>query len=141
LIKVVETSLNGTLHDGLVLRNADSEEAKQRLEQLETLLTNSKQWPLLRSVYGNYTTLVPSVKSNEYWTGEPPYTNFTAWKGTLDYIFMFPIKQEHEKEKESLLLRSILEIPPENVLNIQTALPSDTFPSDHISIGCTFELL
>lgn len=137
LIKLVESSLNGTL-DELNNRKASSERDKKRLEEVAQFLSDAKKYPLLHSVYRNYTDLVP-VKPCEFWSGEPPYTNYTTWKGTLDYIFIFPIKKEVEEAK-SLELIGVLEIPPEELLSKQTALPSDIFPSDHISIGCLLQL-
>jgi mRNA deadenylase 3'-5' endonuclease subunit Ccr4 len=59
-------------------------------------------------------------------------------KGTLDYIFFDPLKKE---EKDSLILKSIVEIPSEEIVSKQKGLPSDEFGSDHVSIMAVFELL
>lgn len=64
--------------------------------------------------------------------------NLFSRKGTLDYIFFSPVKKE---DKDSVVLKSIVEIPSEEVLAKQTGLPSDEFGSDHVSIMATFELL
>lgn len=73
------------------------------------------------------------------WTGEPPFTHFVdRYRGTLDYIM---VTDEGEKEGASRLgAVSLLEIPTEEEVSKQTALPNDMFSSDHLCIGCKFLL-
>lgn len=64
--------------------------------------------------------------------GEAKFTNFPEkFQGTLDYIFFEP---------ERMSLKSILEIPPEEILRIEDFLPNFQFSSDHISLKATFKL-
>jgi len=61
---------------------------------------------------------------------EPEYTNYTdEFKGTLDYIFF---------SSESLAVLAISEVDAESHLKQETALPSSTRPSDHLSLVAAF---
>merc|ERR1719183_1615578 len=61
---------------------------------------------------------------------EAQYTNYTEdFKGTLDYIWFSP---------DTLSVLAISEVDVESQLTQETALPSSTRPSDHISLVCTF---
>merc|ERR1712224_1124701 len=61
---------------------------------------------------------------------EARYTNYTEnFKGTLDYIWFSP---------NILSVLAISEVDIESQLTQETALPSSTRPSDHISLVCTF---
>lgn len=61
---------------------------------------------------------------------EAQYTNYTEdFKGTLDYIWFSP---------DTLSVLAISEVDIESQLAQETALPSSTRPSDHISLVCTF---
>jgi len=61
---------------------------------LNSLISKIKEYPPLRSVYSTYRSTDPNHSRNPNWfpdldpyEGEPTYTNYTEWKGTLDYIF------------------------------------------------------
>jgi len=137
LTKIVSSSIDGTLSQEYKNRTVKSPSEVLRIQQLKELLENSKKFPLLKSAYSNYTDLDKSMTPSKYWNGEPAYTSYAGWKGTLDYIFLL----DGEETKKSLKLTAILSIPEERLLSEQTGLPSEKFPSDHLSIGATFQLL
>ncbi|KAI9505109.1 RNA exonuclease ngl2 [Coemansia spiralis] len=84
----------------------------------------------MQSCYGTYSELDPSYRT-EQWHGEPIFTNYAIWKGTLDYIFFTP-------ETTSLVLREVLSLPAEK--RMKPGLPNDTFPSDHVSLIARFDM-
>jgi CCR4-NOT transcription complex subunit 6 len=62
---------------------------------------------------------------------EAEYTNYTEdFKGTLDYIWY---------SSESLSVLAISQVDDEGQLSQETALPSSTRPSDHVSLVATFK--
>merc|ERR1719230_2505959 len=61
---------------------------------------------------------------------EAQYTNYTEdFKGTLDYIWF---------SSDTLAVLAISQVDEESQLTQETALPSSTRPSDHISLVTTF---
>merc|ERR1719442_268873 len=61
---------------------------------------------------------------------EAQYTNYTEdFKGTLDYIWFSP---------DALAVLTISQVDDESQLTQETALPSSTRPSDHVSLVSTF---
>jgi len=61
---------------------------------------------------------------------EAEYTNYTEdFKGTLDYIFF---------SADSLAVLAVSQVDEEAQLQQETALPSSTRPSDHVSLVATF---
>merc|ERR1712056_95224 len=61
---------------------------------------------------------------------EAQYTNYTEeFKGTLDYIWFSP---------DALAVLAISQVDDESQLTQETALPSSTRPSDHVSLVATF---
>lgn len=61
---------------------------------------------------------------------EAQYTNYTEdFKGTLDYIWF---------SQTNLAVLAISQVDEENQLTQETALPSSTRPSDHVSLVATF---
>merc|ERR1719456_846599 len=59
------------------------------------------------------------------------YTNYTEdFKGTLDYIWY---------TSEQLVVLAISQVDDESQLSQETALPSSTRPSDHVSLVATFK--
>lgn len=61
---------------------------------------------------------------------EASFTNYTEeFKGALDYIFFTP---------ESLAVLAVSQVDDESQLSQETALPSSTRPSDHVSLVATF---
>ncbi|OMJ19117.1 RNA exonuclease NGL2 [Smittium culicis] len=95
------------------------------------------------SSYSNYSQYDESHLNNPKWTGEPLYTNYTNWKGTLDYIMIqrFPFKDTEtnsinkcstNNNSQAFVLKEILSIP--NTTFLIPGLPNEVFSSDHISI-------
>ncbi|KAI7834226.1 Endonuclease/exonuclease/phosphatase [Kickxella alabastrina] len=82
----------------------------------------------MRSCYDTYADLDPSYRTDQ-WKGEPIYTNYTSWKGTLDYIFYTP--------GLGLEVRKILSLPAES--RLKPGLPNEVFSSDHVSILARFD--
>merc|ERR1719291_1119780 len=61
---------------------------------------------------------------------EAQYTNYTEdFKGTLDYIWF---------SSSTLAVLAISQVDEESQLTQETALPSSTRPSDHVSLVATF---
>lgn len=83
----------------------------------------------LVSCYGGYAYLDPTYKTDQ-WEGEPIYTNYTGWKGTLDYIFYGP---------ERLKATQVLSLPAED--RMKPGLPNNIYASDHVSLMSKFETL
>merc|ERR1711971_363723 len=73
----------------------------------------------------------PMSTAYETCTGcEALYTNYTEdFKGTLDYIWFTP---------DALAVLAISQVDDEPQLQQETALPSSTRPSDHVSLVATF---
>jgi CCR4-NOT transcription complex subunit 6 len=62
---------------------------------------------------------------------EADYTNYTEdFKGTLDYIWY---------SHDNLVVLAISQVDDETQLSQETALPSSTRPSDHVSLVATFK--
>ena len=91
--------------------------------------------------------------------GEPSFTNYTLWKGTLDYIFWMidfdqdplqnvktvseTLKEEktlslHPKDQIWVRFLRVLTLP--SVGNCLPGLPNSTFPSDHLALMAEVEL-
>ncbi|KAJ1547204.1 RNA exonuclease ngl2 [Nowakowskiella sp. JEL0078] len=107
------------------------------------LLESFKSYPKFKSSYANYRDHDHSHTINpdwfnaegiceEHWAGEPSYTNFGIWKGTLDYIFY-----SNDFPGVNCSVVKLLEIPKEDVL--KPAIPNNIFPSDHISVMTELE--
>jgi mRNA deadenylase 3'-5' endonuclease subunit Ccr4 len=121
------------------------------MEEVRSIIDRRGQWPLLTSVYRRYTEVMAddireSVmesgrKEWSGWEGEgphhPPFTHYVdRYQGTLDHIFVVEGGEEREEEGESRLeVVAVLEIPTEEVVTRQTALPNEVFGSDHLAIG------
>ncbi|KAJ3296743.1 hypothetical protein HK104_001253 [Borealophlyctis nickersoniae] len=115
------------------------------------LISRMSALPRLHSCYATYRATDPSHTVNPdwkdghgsgnetLWDGEPTYTNFTEWKGTLDYIF---VAEESEQERAVdvgprrqqtfVVVDNVLEIPREEYL--QPGIPNQHFPSDHVPL-------
>lgn len=128
----------------IVQKPQTDEEIAERYEKVEALYKSLAQLPLVESMYRNYFEVDPTAKQTEKYhekpKTEPPYTTYTPIaKLTLDYILLFKaewcLDDDFELEPESLL-----SIPDEKSLSIQTALPNDYLGSDHVSIACKFKL-
>ncbi|KAJ3138877.1 hypothetical protein HDU90_000782 [Geranomyces variabilis] len=92
---------------------------------LSRILDSFATLPRLQSAYATY-------RSGE---GEPAFTNYTNWKGTLDYLFLCELDtsnhQSGEEAKKScrVSFSSILELP--NATYLEPGLPNSDFASDH----------
>ena len=81
---------------------------------------STTKWPLLRHFLP-----LRSV------CGFPAYTNFVAgFQGTLDWIFA---------SSNRFGVRGVLEVPSEDAVGAETALPSSVFPSDHVALVCDLQ--
>lgn len=64
--------------------------------------------------------------------GAPEFTNYTeGFKACLDYIYF---------EANRLSLKSFVPLPKEEVLQKEVAIPSSSFPSDHIPLIADLKL-
>ncbi|KAK9835122.1 hypothetical protein WJX84_011986, partial [Apatococcus fuscideae] len=72
---------------------------------------------------------------NELLGGEPPYTSCHGrFIGTVDFMWFTP-------EMEGLRLRPRRALLPPPLDSLHCGLPSPTWPSDHISLLCDFQML
>ena len=103
--------------------NGDAEKSKTGLIHLigADLFTHSS--PSLKSAY------FEALKGRE-----PPVTCVDLEqdnkKQTLDYIWF---------SGDTLQLESVVDVPSEAQIDAEVAFPSQTFPSDHISLSATFK--
>ncbi|KAJ1668321.1 RNA exonuclease ngl2 [Coemansia sp. RSA 1813] len=105
------------------------EQMKVDTERVRKLVsTIQRDYEPLKSCYSTYTDL-DSAYRTEQWQGEPIFTNYTDWKGTLDYIFF--------TSGSGISLREVLSLPEEK--RMKPGLPNDTFPSDHVSLIARFD--
>ncbi|KAJ2457593.1 RNA exonuclease ngl2 [Coemansia sp. RSA 2424] len=81
----------------------------------------------LRSCYSTYADLDVAYRT-EQWPGEPVFTNYAKWKGTLDYIFFRP--------GQGLHAQAVMSLPAER--HMKPGLPNETFPSDHVALLARF---
>ncbi|KAJ3404774.1 hypothetical protein HDV05_006920 [Chytridiales sp. JEL 0842] len=96
------------------------------------ILAHLSSHPTLVSAYSTYQSLATSGSFT--WTGEPGYTTYTEFKGTLDYIFT-------EKDNSSGVTPrplKVLKIPEAEVL--EPGLPNWEYPSDHVPIMAEYSL-
>ncbi|KAI9353543.1 Endonuclease/exonuclease/phosphatase [Obelidium mucronatum] len=104
------------------------------------LLEQVKSFGLYSSAYCTYRTHHESHSDlstvESPWDGEPSYTSFDDWRGTLDYIMY---RKEAEKDSEwELQVKSVLKIPEAKWL--EPGLPNLRFPSDHVPILTEFRV-
>lgn len=112
-------------------------EIYQRVQKWVTRKKQSRQlMPLygkMRSAYENYQCPPNKITADERLTRDetfPSYTNYTVnFKGTLDHIFY---------NQDALKVKHLLEIPEQKDLQMQTAIPSTKYPSDHFRIEAIF---
>ncbi|TPX74285.1 hypothetical protein CcCBS67573_g04439 [Chytriomyces confervae] len=67
--------------------------------------------------------------TSQQWAGEPSYTCFDTWRGTLDYIMVL---EELRQAARKLVPVQVLQIPRPQWL--EPGLPNLRFPSDHVPI-------
>ena len=117
---------------------------------------SSSRYPHLASAYASYTSHDLSHSSmlssdlSSPWTGEPRYTNYSSWKGTLDYIFYAhddkteTLKDDDDmndtviksKFNHSIDVLQVLKIPDAN--SLEPGIPNEVHPSDHVPIMAQF---
>jgi mRNA deadenylase 3'-5' endonuclease subunit Ccr4 len=108
----------------------EEHEASLQKEQSEKLLEGCAKLPQLVSTYASYTDLDKGHKRTEDWAGEPSYTTYGEWSGTLDYLFLLA-------EERTLGVKRILKIP--SLPDVQPGLPNEWFPSDHVCTMAEYE--
>jgi len=110
------------------------------------LINKIKEFPEGKSSYASYRDNDPNHTVNpawekEYFKGEPTYTTYCSWKGTLDYIFLmndndFKYEKDHNTDitfnPSYLNVTKNLNIP--DCKDLEPGLPNLRFPSDHICI-------
>ncbi|KAJ2348405.1 RNA exonuclease ngl2 [Coemansia erecta] len=110
-------------------RKAD-EQLQRDTGRVERLVsTMQAEGQVLESCYATYANVDPAYRT-EQWLGEPIYTNYSLWKGTLDYIFYSP--------NRGLSVREVMSLPSE--ARLKPGIPNDTFASDHVSLVARFDL-
>ncbi|ORX51425.1 Endonuclease/exonuclease/phosphatase [Piromyces finnis] len=117
------------------------------------LIEEIKKFPKGKSSYSSYRDNDPShtinpnwKKGHEFFKGEPTYTTYCGWKGTLDYEFImddndFKFNQENNDisfNPTYLKVTKNLNVPKSDIL--EPGLPNLNFPSDHICIMSEIEL-
>ena len=126
----------------------DIEALNKKERELEELLANDTKrvdglvkafqanFPPYISAYSTYSKIVPEYQAT-LWDGEPKYTNYTNWKGTLDYIFI-----QRDVDNRSLLevnVSKVLSLPTEH--EMEPGLPNDSFSSDHVFLMTRLDLI
>ena len=104
------------------------------------LMKYREELPTCTSVFSSYTTLDP-IYAGKDWDGEPKYTTYTEWKGTLDYIFQVENEYESvhargEHPHHRLVPCNVLQLPDPSLF--VPGLPNHHFGSDHVSLVVEF---
>ncbi|KAJ3159410.1 hypothetical protein HDU86_001728 [Geranomyces michiganensis] len=86
---------------------------------LSRILEDFSTLPRLRSAYATY-------RENG---GEPLFTNYAIWRGTLDYIFVCEPQAGVESQKSMVNFARVLELP--DAADVEPGLPNGDFASDH----------
>jgi len=128
LLKVVDEGINNSWKH--YNRDPTTPADFARLKEVDELINTNL--PALRSVYGTYQQAFTTADSCE-WNGEPSYTSYAKWHGTIDYIFQV----EGDTQLKTV---GILEIPPEAYIQKLVSLPNDLYGSDHVCIQAEFVL-
>lgn len=118
----------------LVSLRSEEEEEKLSVSKLVDLV---QDLPKLISFYNDYQNLdknhsvdpimVANGNYKETWEGEPYYTTFAGWKGTLDYLCTFK-----DIQPQKMVVTKLLEIPHYKLLG--NGIPNELFGSDHVSL-------
>lgn len=119
--------------------------AIENLLPVSTLLERLEKLPRLSSCYSTYRqsdpdhTVNPDWKDKPLWEGEPSYTNYAQWKGTLDYIFVADDDSSTEDNRQPVVqVAKVLEVPKAD--DLAPGLPNVHFPSDHVPLMAQLEL-
>ncbi|KAJ2697219.1 RNA exonuclease ngl2 [Coemansia spiralis] len=126
-----ETAETQSKRQKLALEERQAEEQLQRDTARVGRLVAAMQAECqpLTSCYGTYADLDPTYATPQ-WKGEPIFTNYAKWKGTLDYILLSPGR--------GISVRDVLSLPP--VSQMKPGLPNETFASDHVSVLARFDV-
>ncbi|KAJ3130525.1 hypothetical protein HK098_000090 [Nowakowskiella sp. JEL0407] len=124
----------------------DNLPVEEILTPLSLMLSKFETYPKLYSSYEKYREIdvehivnpdwevdKETGKVIEHWEGEPSYTNYGIWKGTLDYIFF-----TRDNPDLNIKVTGLLNIP--KLEQLKPAIPNDVFPSDHISVMAEIEI-
>lgn len=105
----------------------------------EFLIEKILSFPPCRSAYADYEGNVGKERyelnpdRGRQWSGEPSFTTFADWKGTLDYILLSDSGRHELKEI------SISPLPPVN--DLLPGLPNERHGSDHLPLRATLEYI
>jgi mRNA deadenylase 3'-5' endonuclease subunit Ccr4 len=115
-----------------------TEESSPTVHAMVSKLISYPRFCSAYSVYQKVTTDYETIPGND-WTGEPAFTNYTEFKGTLDYIFTETVEGTNGAGRQVVpCLTRLLKIPSSNFL--EPGLPNWNFPSDHIPIVAEYKL-
>ena len=104
-------------------REESSLENAQRL--FTQLRSDFSAFEPLRSAYSHLRSLKdPSI------VADPPYTSINSYVDCLDYIFY--------AEGRGWEVEALLQLPPDEILFGQTALPNQVYSSDHVALWARF---
>ncbi len=103
---------------------------KSSLENAQRLFSQVQQdfhssFKPLKSAYSH----LRSIKDPSL-VADPPYTSINSYVNCLDYIFY--------SEEWGWQVEALLQLPPDEILFGQTALPNQVYSSDHIALWCRF---
>lgn len=106
---------------------------------IQTLENEFRKLPVLNSLYGSYTDVVPEATKEPVGKHkkEPRFSNWAhAWRGLLDYIFV------SSNNSDEVQVKSLLKMPLEEDMGPEpSGQPRiDMYPSDHIAIMAEVEL-
>ena len=106
-------------------------EVRERFDaELANVIASLAELPAGKSLYSRYQAL----KSGDHTaTGEPPFTCYNDWAGTIDYIFQFA-------GEDQVTLQELLDLPEESECKKETGLPNELFSSDHLCLMARLRL-
>ena len=98
--------------------------------ELAHALASLEELPAGKSLYSRYQAL---KSGDDKATGEPPFTCYNDWAGTIDYIFQFA-------GEDQVTLQELLDLPEESECKKETGLPNEQFSSDHLCLMARLRL-
>ena len=114
---------------------------REMQERIPDLLRRVTRHGPLYSTYSNYQSVDPSHRAppngTDAYSGEPFYTNYEVWRGTLDYIMIGILPSAAGQALVNVRVDELVKIPEWK--RLEPGLPNQTWPSDHVPIGavCT----
>ena len=82
-----------------------------------------------------------TANGDPVWDGEPSFTNYSVWKGTLDYIFCVDDGGSDgvgTRRQTAAQVSSVLDIPKAEFL--EPGIPNPNFGSDHLALMASVDL-